>query len=247
MNYPPDQLTTVLSLDQPTSPVQHVFFDWNGVLYDDSAWRRWLLSLLTRVGLHTHYSAFFRVWDREFQPAVLTGECEFGEAMRQFLLASGLTRPQVEEVLASTRHKLRCFEQKIRPFPGVSATINQLIHGGVNLSIVSRWPCPRPEIEARLGRMGLSSRLTDLATATRSRFANDAGAYYRAVIENKQCRPADVAYVGRDPDDLAAVSRVGMLAIAFNYDADAVADLYLDQFDQLVRVIGSPRRLLAAG
>jgi phosphoglycolate phosphatase-like HAD superfamily hydrolase len=55
-----------------------------------------------------------------------------------------------------------------------------------------------------------------------------------------------VAYVGRDPTDLAAASRAGLLAIAFNYDADAVADFYLDQFDQLAALVGQRRTVLAA-
>jgi hypothetical protein len=60
--------------------------------------------------------------------------------------------------------------------------------------------------------------------------------------------PAKSVYLGHSPEDLSAASQAGLLTIAFNCDADAIADLYIEQFDQLFTVVrGTGERLLAAG
>jgi hypothetical protein len=53
----------------PIERIENLVIDLCGVLYDNSEWKRWLLGLVTRMGLHTHYAPFFRVWEREFYRA----------------------------------------------------------------------------------------------------------------------------------------------------------------------------------
>ena len=71
------------ALPQDSLPcVAAVWFDVCGVLYDDTAWRRWLLQLLSRMGLHTHYVSFYRVWDCEYRDDVAWGRLAYWDAMR---------------------------------------------------------------------------------------------------------------------------------------------------------------------
>jgi len=72
-------------LRDPAPPVSGLLFDVGGVLYDDTVWSRWLLKLLTRLGLHTSYTPFFRVWQREYLQRVTCGELEYWQALRLFL------------------------------------------------------------------------------------------------------------------------------------------------------------------
>ena len=67
-----------------------------GVLYDDSCWRRWMLQLLTRMGLQTHYAAFFQVWEQEHFNRVCAGEVGYWEAMRSLLRSVGLPPGRVD-------------------------------------------------------------------------------------------------------------------------------------------------------
>ena len=67
-------------LRDPSPPVSGLLLDVGGVLYDDSVWSRWLLKLLTRLGLHTHYTPFFRMWQREYCPRIKRGECDYWRA-----------------------------------------------------------------------------------------------------------------------------------------------------------------------
>ena len=58
---------------RPPRPIRGLLFDACNVLYDDTAWRRWLLRLLTRLGLRTEYAPFFRIFDHDYLDAVYRG------------------------------------------------------------------------------------------------------------------------------------------------------------------------------
>jgi FMN phosphatase YigB (HAD superfamily) len=50
--------------------------------------------------------------------------------------------------------------------------------------------------------------------------------------------PADrVAFVGHDAEELAGAARVGLATIAFNYDPDARADVFITRFRQLLSLV----------
>ena len=54
-------------------PIRGLLLDACNILYDDTAWRRWLLRLLMRLGLRTEYGPFFRIFDRDYLDAVYRG------------------------------------------------------------------------------------------------------------------------------------------------------------------------------
>jgi FMN phosphatase YigB (HAD superfamily) len=47
-----------------------------------------------------------------------------------------------------------------------------------------------------------------------------------------------VAFVGHDTEELAGAARVGMSTIAFNYDTNAKADVFITRFEELLRLAG---------
>ena len=57
---------------------------------------------------------------------------------------------------------------------------------------------------------------------------------------------AQVAFVDHDAGELAGATAVGMPTIAFNFDPEAEADVYLDRFEDLINVVG-PWPLLTCG
>lgn len=226
----------------------HLFLDCCGVLYDDAEWKRWIFALVTRMGLHTHYTPFFRIWDREFQRDVACQRCEFGDALAAFLLSAGLTLAQIEEIVAASRAKLRAFEERMRLFSGVKSTLQRLADDGFELTVTSRLPHSAQEFRQRLDRLGLGAFPALIVPADDGHWTADADAYFDWVLDRQSGVLGNAFFVGRDPADLSAASRHGLWTIAFNYDADAEADCYIDQFDQLCGVLRSrPADLLAAG
>jgi phosphoglycolate phosphatase-like HAD superfamily hydrolase len=220
-------------------PVDALFFDLGGVLYDDTLWRRWLLQLLSHMGLHTNYTSFFRVWEHEFGEDV-AWECKsYWPAMKRFLAAAGLSPSQAEEVEAAGRARLRQLELNIRPFPQVLPTLRQLRAHGVLLGVWSSLPLTTSQMERtleRLGMMGLfavtcSPRLWKRTVTPPDRM--------QAALHSASVDPAHAAYVGRQRLELLAAEHIGLRTMAFNPDPDAQAQTELAQFSQLLGVVAA--------
>jgi HAD superfamily hydrolase (TIGR01509 family) len=57
---------------------------------------------------------------------------------------------------------------------------------------------------------------------------------YRAALEQLGTAPAQVVFVGHKASELAGARQVGMQTIAFNYDPDAEADYFIEDFPELL-------------
>ena len=71
------------------------------MLFDASLWRRWFLQLLSRMGLHTHYRAFYCVWERDYLTDVHCGRQDQWTALRDYLRSVGLEVPHIDEIIAA--------------------------------------------------------------------------------------------------------------------------------------------------
>ncbi len=231
-------IVPIVSPPRPTiTPISAVIFDLCGVLYDDTVWRRWLLRLVGRMGLHTHYTSFFRVWERDYLDEVKRGRLEFWEALRLFLLSSGLTSAQIDEVGAAAHAQRRQSEQQIRPLPGVIKTLSQLSSWNVQLLLLSNACLHHDEVQERLKRLGLHGRFDAvLSTFDLGRRFGCADCF-RLAVQRLQCEPRQIGYVGRDSLALLEAATTGMVTVAINNDDDAKADSYINSFSDLVQVL----------
>ena len=81
-----------------------------------------------------------------------------------------------------------------------------------------------------------------------ARHVDDAGLYFRWLCDTGSFTPSRTAYLGRTTEDLRSAASIGWLTVAFNHDADAEADLYIEQFDQLLKVLqAGNQQMLVAG
>lgn len=124
-----------------------------GVLYDDTIWLRWLLQLVSRLGLHTHKQAFIEMWRRDYYQDVCFGRRPYWEAMRSFLLSAGLAKGQIDEVCAAGRPRLRQVRESMRAFPGVVVALQGLLQAGARLGLVVCSPLAAKCIKQQLERM----------------------------------------------------------------------------------------------
>lgn len=227
--------------------IRQIVFDVPGVLYDDSEWKRWLFGLLARMGLHSHYAAFFRLWNCEYRNDVWCGRRPFWDALSDFLRCSGLTPAHIEEVVAASRERVRRFDDRIRPFAGVRRTLHDLAGHRVQMVMVSRSPQSAWRLHNTLRQLGLVSCKAEILAPADVSLIENADDYFDWLATKLLYSTEEVAFVGRDRDDLAAAQRIGALTVAFNYDFDATADVYLEQFDQLLEIPRDSEPMLAAG
>ena len=222
------------------------FFLTSGGALRRTAWRRWLLQLLTRMGMHSEYAAFFRTWDREYGDDAAWGSIPFWPALKTFLMSAGLSASQTEEVEAAGRAQFRQWEQQLRPYPYVRAALHQLALRGIHLGILASAPLTTDQVAACLSRFGLtdlfrsihSARDLPRGTAAIERFPHALAA---AGIDSVRA-----AYVGRLRKEIEAAQETGMHAVSFNPERAVLAPFCLEQYDQLPDLIGDASRPLRA-
>jgi phosphoglycolate phosphatase-like HAD superfamily hydrolase len=228
--------------------IEIILFDLCGVLYDESYWRRWLLQLISRMGLHTHYALFYRAWECEFQDAVCQGDIEYWKALERYLHSAGLSHAQIDEVRAAGNGRRRAFEEQIRPFPHVLATLTHLAEQDVRMGICCARPLSQQALASKLQKLGLTRWFCNVSACKGCRDAHSRCAFFQNELARQGISAENAAYVGCRREDLAAAADAGCFTVAFNRDADAVADACIEQFDQLLDVIDCrPHALLAAG
>ncbi|MCE9606267.1 MAG: HAD family hydrolase [Planctomycetia bacterium] len=216
--------------------VRGIVFDMGDVLFDATVWRRWLLQQLHRMGLQTTYRSFFQVWDRDYLDAVHRGERDYAEAFHTFLRDTGLTESQVDEVILASNRQKRDFEQDVRPFPGVRATLERLHANGLRLAVLSDSESPAEAIEPRLAQMGIGRYFSAVVSSADLKQTKPAGVCYRTAIERLRLAPAQTAFVGHDAEELIGARRAGMPAVAIHYERDAVAEVFLHRFEELLQL-----------
>jgi len=232
------------SLDAPPGGL---VFDTGDVLYDATVWRRWLLKMLSRLGLHTNYRSFYRLWDRDYLVDVHCGRREYWEAFRSFLSSAGLSHGQIEEVEVACRAERAERLAAVRLFPGVRRTLRRLRDGGVPLAAIADSELCREAAEEQLRRVGLEGVFNVVICSRDLGHAKPHRACYVAALAGLGLATDKAAFVGHDGDELAAAAHVGMRTIAFNFDRQAQADVYLCRFDELVDLVLVPSRLAVAG
>jgi FMN phosphatase YigB (HAD superfamily) len=227
--------------------VSGLVLDVGNVLHDATLWRRWLIQLLARVGLQTHYQAFYRVWDREFLPEVHCGRRGYWQALHDYLVAVGLSPAQSAEVIAAGQPRWRELEADARPFPGVLATLARLTADGIRIVALANLPYSARQLQEKLGRMGLGERFTSAVTSCDLGCAKPQRAAYEAALERLGIPAADGAYVGHDADCLAGARSAGLWTIAVNHSADTRADVCMERFEHLAQVVAFRGGLKQAG
>jgi HAD superfamily hydrolase (TIGR01509 family) len=221
-------------------PVQGILFDMCNILYDDTAWRRWVLQLLSRLGLCTNYFCFFRLWDRDFLCEVHCGREDFRRAFSTFLRCTGLSPGQIDEVEAACLARRRQLESQCRPLPGVRNTLWRLHQEGFTMGVICNSEQPAAWMRERLHASGIEKMFRAVVSSIDLKRCMPDAACYSAALETMQIAPDKAVFIGHDRLELAGAAALGMSTIAFNFDRDAQADVHINRFEELIEVLLSP-------
>lgn len=223
----------------PLAGVRGLVFDMGDVLYDAGAWRRWLGRLLARLGITVDRLSLFRIWDQQYLDAVHRGVRQYREAFAAFLHDLGLTAGQVDEVLAASWARKRELEAQVIPMAGVRTALVDLTGMGVRLGVLSDSEHPASQLRRVLGRLGLEQHFCSVISSRDLGETKPAAACYQASLAALGLMPHEAAFVGHDAGELAGAAAVGMATIAFNFEPDAVADVYLFRMDALPALLAN--------
>lgn len=224
-----------------TSPllarVRGLVFDHDDVLFDDTVWRRWLVRLLSRFGVHVSYREFFAIWDRDFAASVHRGECSFCESFQAFLDHAGFSRGLIDEIEVACQSRRHESQTRGRPFPGTRTTLERLRRAGYRLGVLADSDVPAVRLSELLLRLGLGGLFESVVSSFDLRQTKPEPLGYHKVLALLNLTADAVAFVGHDCHELAGAQAVGMTTIAFNADANIFADVRLGRFDQLVELL----------
>jgi HAD superfamily hydrolase (TIGR01509 family) len=216
------------------------------VLYDDTLWRRWLLQVLARLGLHTNYRSFYYLWDHDYLVDVHCGRRSFYDAFGSFLLAAGLSPAQIDEVQAACKARRDDWQSGARPMPGVKSTLARLREAGIVLAVLADADCPGEVLQARLDGLGLEGLFSAVVSSIDARCTKPDPQSYRTALAAMRLAAHDVAFVGHDAEELAGAARAGMQTIAFNFQHHAEADVFIGHFSELLKLLlARPSRAVA--
>ena len=218
--------------------IRGLLFDMSGVLYDDSAWNRWLLQLLRRMGLHTNYDAFRVLCDHEL------GSAEGGDywaELKRFLSSVGLSQAQIDEVEAAGFARWQSLQLQIRPFPGVIRTLTLLSHLGMPKGIVAHSQGGGTRLRNQLREMGLDGQFQ---TVESFRTNGDIQSAFQTAWEQMGLNPGYGGYVANHTSALRqAQPHCGRL-IAFNTKDRDPAHHRLQRFQELIDFARSSDRMV---
>ena len=231
-------------------PIRGLLLDLGDVIHDTTVWRRWLVRMLARTGLlgpRADYKEFYRVWDREYLGDVHRGRREFCEAFRAFLASLGLTGAQIDEVELACQTRRRLLDADAQPLPGVRATLARLDEAGIVLGVLTDSEYPASVLEEQLERFGLGGIFVSVISSLDMGQTTPEPAGYLRSLRAMKLRADEAAFVGHDAAGLSGAAELGMHTIAFNYDPDATADVYLARFEELLDLFGARTPYRAAG
>jgi HAD superfamily hydrolase (TIGR01509 family) len=218
--------------------VEGVIFDMGDVLFDATAWRRWLLQILRRLGMQAGYRSLFNLWDRDYLDGVHRGERDYAEAFVSFLRDAGLSAGQIDEVVAASQQCKQRLEADSRLFPGVRETLETLQSQGRRLGVLSDSESSAEVIRERLDRFGIGACFTSVVSSVDLGHTKPHPLGYQTAMKQLSLTPQRTVFVGHDAEELHGARRCGVKTVAFNYDREASADCRVGGFSDLLLLLG---------
>ena len=213
----------------PPGPILAFLFDAGDVLYHRPQRGCQFKAFLNELGLDQHHLAVVekvRLTDRAYQG--LISQEQYREALVRLY---GVTEPeQIErgiQVLASE-------DDDVQFFPGVAETLVALKEMGYLLGIITDTA---NSISAKLRwfeKGGLGWVWDSIISSQEIGVRKPHPRLYHAALQQLGLGTGQAVFVGHKISELDGAHAVGLKTVAFNYDAAAQADYYLEHFSDLL-------------
>ena len=213
-----------------------IIFDVGDILYDAAVWRRWLTRILQDAGVDVTYPQLVERWEALLVD-VYCGRASYWDRFDALLRGVHVPEDRIPAIREAARQKAMDVQKVREPMPGVPATLRRLKEEGVKLGALSDTESGEAKVRAVLTQLGVEEVFDAVVTSVDVGFAKpDPRAYAAAAaaldLDGNRC-----AFVGHDIDELQGSQHAGLYSIAYNYHPDAPADVYLNDFSDLIDVV----------
>ena len=211
--------------------VKAIFFDAGDILYYRPQRDLHLNEFLFR---HKGNPApGFEAERNRIKDLAFSGQMKRHDYYRELIRMYGITDPKViEEGMAA----ISLDDNTVAIFDGVPETINALKAKGFILGIITDTAMPFTRKLNWFDEHGFG-RVWDVVISSKEiGVRKPAPSMYEEAIIQTGLKPEEAVFVGHKTHELVGARAVGFKTIAFNYDADAPADVYIENFSDLLQV-----------
>jgi len=211
--------------------IRALIFDAGDILYFRPERGAKFSAFLKELGMEISPNHAQQKKDIEYK--AYRGEINHDEYREAIVNMYGITQP---EQVARGKQALIDDDNNVAFFEGVPETLRALDEKGYLLGIVTDTA---NSISAKLSwfeRGGFGHVWDSIVSSLELGIRKPDPKIYQAALQQMGLTPSQAAFVGHKASELAGAHEVGMLTIAFNYDKDASADIYIGKFTDLLTV-----------
>lgn len=127
-------------------------------------------------------------------------------------------------------------DDTVEIFAGVPETIKELKRRGYILGIITDTAMPYSKKLKWFDAHGFGNVWDTVISSREMGIRKPAASMYEIALSQTGVDPKQALFIGHKKSELNGARRVGMKTVAFNYERDAVADYYIDNFCELLNI-----------
>ena len=224
--------------DSPThkTDIKALIFDVGDILFDATAWRRWLAEELVRRGKDVTYAQLVAAWEGLLFD-VYKGQAEYWDAFTKLMQHFGVVQPDIAEIVKLAKQKGQSVQQERTPMPQVPETLRQLHEAGITLVALSDTESGETGVRKILDQLGIQQYFTAVAASFDIGHAKPEPEAFDHAIQATGFPKSQCGFVAHDIDELEGAQKHDLFAIGYNFHPDAPADKYIEHFSELLDLV----------
>ncbi len=207
------------------------------VLYDTTAWWRWLAQRLSRLDMSVTLEMLYPKWRTEFLPDVREGKRDRWAALNELLTTIGLNRAQAIEVIASSKAPYRRMYGDVHPLPGTVETLTRLANQRIRLVLLRQSRDSLDDLNRTLQQWGVRQDFDFVIDGPPESNLDSQAEFFAGICRLLELPATSVAFVGRDESELSAASAIGFTTIDCEGNAGQHTDLSITRIASLIGIV----------
>lgn len=219
----------LFSTDHRTAAIKALFFDAGDILYYRPRKNEHLNQFLSTKKLCP--ATNLEEEKARLKNLAFMGQIKRHDYYAQIIHLYGIEDPaEIEEGILAISKDDECVEI----YENVPETMQELKQRGFLLGIITDTAMPFSKKLKWFDEHGFGNVWDVMISSREIGMRKPEPTMYELALQQTGLNPCEAVFIGHKTSELEGAKRVGMKTIAFNYDADAPADYYIDHFKDLL-------------